>query len=266
MDIVAVRHSWPEPASDFEIKRPNGYEYYVFVHLYEPVDMVIDGEVTRTAPSACVFYDLSYPQLWKPRGCGITHDWMHIDGDMPSLMARYGLEFNKIYYPSSPRAVTELVREVEAEYFAEKPFYEEICEMKLRELMMKLSRCRGADSAETTLDAGTERRLRELREEIFSDLSARIDPDEMAKRLSVCKSKFYLLYRELFGISPTKDIINARMEKAKTLLLSGDHSVSQVATMVGYKNEFHFIRCFKAAVGVTPGRFGKSENREGDET
>lgn len=255
LKIEAVRHAWPERKSNFKIDRPNGMECYVFIHLWNPADMVIGGENVRTEPSACVIYDLTYPQMWKPLPGGIIHDWIHISGDLPSLLEDAELKFNTVYYPKSPAFITTITEELELEFFAQKKHSEVFCDIKLRELFYRISRRSDEHEPERTPSVETVTKLKALRNEIFSDLTVCPTVTEMARRLSVSESKFYVVYKEVFGISPTKDIINARIENAKIYLSSGQYSVEQTAELVGYKNPFHFIRQFKQVTGKTPGRF-----------
>lgn len=255
LSVKSVRHAWPEKNENFLIDRPHGHESYVFIHLWNPVDMFLAGESIRTEPSACVIFDKSYHQKWKPLKGGIVHDWIHIDGDLPSLLAKAGLEFNRIYYPKPSDFITALAGDLEMEFFAEKNYYRELCDMKLRELFFRISRCSGSDAFIKFPDADTADKLKHLRNEVFSDLANCPSVGEMARRLSVSESKFYVIYKEVFGISPMADIINARIENAKNYLSSGIYSVEQTAELVGYKNTFHFIRQFKQVTGKTPGKF-----------
>lgn len=258
MDLLqaqSVRHAWPEMNPDFSIERPNGCPFYVFIHLWNSVLMQLEGETIKTDPSACIVFDINHPQNWKPLEGGIIHDWIHIEGDLPALLASCGLEFNKIYYPKSGRFITMITEELEQEFFAGKLHGNELCDIKLRELFYKLARSCREDEPQIIPDEKTVSAMKTLRREIFSDLAHSPKGSEMARRLSVSESKFYLLYKEIFGITPAKDIINARIESAKIYLSSGQYSVEQTAFLVGYKSAFHFIRQFKQQTGITPGKF-----------
>ncbi len=253
----SVRHAWPETKPVFSIDRPSGCPFYVFIHLWNSVEIQLDGKAIKTEPSACIVFDINHPQIWRPVSGGIIHDWIHIEGDLPSLLASCGLEFNKIYYPKSGEFITSVTEELEQEFFAGRLHGGELCDIKLRELFYKLSRSCKEDVPQIVPDAETVSSMKALRREIFSDLSHCPTAAEMAKRLSVSESKFYLLYKEIFGITPAKDIINARIESAKKYLASGQYSVEQIAFLVGYKSAFHFIRQFKQQTGMTPGKFLK---------
>ena len=257
LKISAVRHAWPERKADFIIDKPERFGTYVFIHFWNPVDMILDGKQIRTEPSACMVFDPSYPQKWKPLPGGIIHDRIHIEGDLAALFKDAELEFNKIYYPKSSAFITAITEELEMEYFACKRHSEVLRDIKLRELFYRIARKSDANEPKRIPDADTAAKLKALRNEIFTDLSNCPTVSEMAKRLSVSESKFYVIYKEIFGISPTKDIINARIENAKIYLSSGIYSVDQTAELVGYNNTFHFIRQFKQLTGKTPGKFLK---------
>ncbi len=225
--------------------------------------MTLDGNSFRTEPSACIIFDKKYHQKWKPENGGIVHDWIHISGDLPALLSKLGIEFNKVYYPSSPNFITKLCEELEVEFFAKKQYGEELCCIGIEKLFYLMARSTEEnDALSVKIDTESEKKLRELRSELLGNLERPMSADEMARRLSVSQSKFYVMYKTMFGISPQKDIINARLEKAKVYLASGQYSVAETAFLLGYTNPFHFIRQFKQMEGVTPGEYSKTGKGE----
>ena len=78
----------------------------------------------------------------------------------------------------------------------------------------------------------------------------------MAKDLGISESKFYTVYKSIFNVTPNRDLITARIEKAKRLIESSNGiTVKNLARECGYLNEFHFIRIFKKTVGMTPKKY-----------
>ena len=69
------------------------------------------------------------------------------------------------------------------------------------------------------------------------------------------RSGFQHLYKKMFGVSVTGDVISGRLERAKRLLSSTDLTVSEIASRCGYSNEFNFMRQFKDRVGRTPTQY-----------
>lgn len=80
--------------------------------------------------------------------------------------------------------------------------------------------------------------------------------------LDYCEDLFginrYRLCREFsnaYGVPPLQLLTRQRIENAKKILLTSDHSVYEVSSMIGYENTNHFINQFKKYVGTTPGSF-----------
>lgn len=82
----------------------------------------------------------------------------------------------------------------------------------------------------------------------------RITLDSIAQQFYM--SKYYLchLFKDLTGFGLNEYIINLRILKARELLRQ-DLSVQQVGEIVGFSNNSHFIRTFKAMVGISPGQY-----------
>lgn len=76
-----------------------------------------------------------------------------------------------------------------------------------------------------------------------------------AKLLKISESYFQHLYSSLFHISFQKDLIQMRIDRAKTLLVNTNVTIDQIALLCGYGNEVHFYRQFKSLVGTTPSRY-----------
>ena len=70
-------------------------------------------------------------------------------------------------------------------------------------------------------------------------------------------SRFSAAYKNKFKISPVNDLINARIIKAKSLLIVGGFSISTVSEMVGFTSIYYFSKYFKAKEGVSPSEFIK---------
>lgn len=62
-------------------------------------------------------------------------------------------------------------------------------------------------------------------------------------------------FREKMGINLVAYIHKVRIEKAKELLLHSELSISNIAEMVGYNGDKHFLQKFKQMNGITPSQF-----------
>ena len=95
----------------------------------------------------------------------------------------------------------------------------------------------------------------EIRKEIYQKPFYEWNIENISKRIGFSRCYFQHLYKKFFKVSCITDVINARVDMAKRLLLSTNLSVSDIAEECGYKNTEHFIRQFKNQVGITPRKF-----------
>lgn len=79
--------------------------------------------------------------------------------------------------------------------------------------------------------------------------------EKMAALSGYSVSRFSELYRKLYDISPINDVIAHRISLAKVLLLSGQTSVSYVASACGFNTVNYFSKFFKASTGYAPSEY-----------
>lgn len=70
-------------------------------------------------------------------------------------------------------------------------------------------------------------------------------------------TKLKIIFKKAFGMSMYEYYQKNRMHKAKELLSSGKHSVSEVGTMIDYQNLSNFSKAFKKAFDFLPKDFNK---------
>ena len=255
--ITRARHAWPEKAG-FVIDRPKGLQEYTFLHFFESVEILVDGEVVTTPPGAVIFYSEDTPQWFRSPG-KLLHDWMHMTGPVTQLLLDAGMEPNRLYFPGNSRFITPILRQIELEVLTKQPDGEALLELKLRELLILLARSCAQQEEKT--DSNAEKQLRQVRSTVFSQLDRRWTVAEMAALAYLSPSRFHALYRAVFGISPMDDLIHARIDTAKNRLTDTEESVQNLAEGLGYRNVTHFCRQFKLLTGLTPSQFRASRGR-----
>lgn len=78
---------------------------------------------------------------------------------------------------------------------------------------------------------------------------------EMASRANLSRSRFGVVFREHFGLSPHQYFLRLRIEHAQELLRSTDLPMSEIAEYCGFADVHHFSKAFKRISYVTPGAF-----------
>lgn len=254
MEITRIRHLWPEPA-EFYLDRPTGAGEYIFLHFINAVEILYNGEIITTKPDSCIIYSPDEPE-WFCSHIPLVHNWMHLRGDVARELSRYGLSTNTIYCVGDGDFITDILRELETEYNSDKQFYDSLSDFKLHELFIKIARSTGSNSA-SGINPEIVQHFHALRNEVFSALEKNWSVPEMAQKVFLSEPYFYSLYKRIYGITPTQDIILARIDKAKRLLQK-DFKVSEVASMMGYTAEYHFINQFRKVEGISPGKYAAS--------
>lgn len=254
IELTSVRYAYPENHG-LHIDRKTGLQEYTFLHFYDTVQLEYQGRWIETAPHAVIVYDRLVPQHFKTDRM-LTHDWFHFRGDLSEILADSGLELNKLYYPARYDDISRCVLEIEEEFYGGRPGHDRMARLKTEELFILLGRAVHAE-AETAVDQKTIEKLRHLRGRVFSSLGENWSVIRMAEQISFSESRFYSIYKEVFGITPLADLIKARVNSAENMLLFGQKSVAEIASELGYQNTTHFIRQFKKFTGLSPALYRK---------
>lgn len=253
--IDSIRHSYPEKAG-FIIDRTTGHRCYTFLHFFNSVELLSNGALTVTEPHACMIYEPHEPQYFKSV-VPLVHDWIHFTNIDRCYFEEIGIPLNTVFYPKRHEFITRITWEIENEFNSQYQGKERMLESKFNELFIKLSRCIG-DNEVVSVNKELTEQLRELRQKTFSNLGKNHTVKDMARDINLSESRFFTVYKALFGISPIEDLIVARIESAKNSLVTGNVKIETLAYSLGYSNVTHFIRQFRKLVGVSPSSYRKN--------
>lgn len=233
------------------------WSYYNFFHFPTSIEMEIDGKRIRTEPNACIF---SKPKA--PRGFYFTEDttmnWIHAYPAIAPLLEKYEIPLNTVFYLRNTGFISDIFRKMKMELLQKEPNYEDIMDAYATEFLVTLSRAIHG-GAMPELNSADMTKLHRLRFRILAEAEKKWTVEQMAEMASLSPSRFHAVYKELFGIAPMQDVINAKMDLAKTiLLLESKPTLSEVAERLGYKSTQHFIAQFKSHTGMTPAAYRRN--------
>jgi AraC-like DNA-binding protein len=103
-----------------------------------------------------------------------------------------------------------------------------------------------------TLKRDTISRLHHAREILQRQVEQPPTLLELATQVGVSERTLRRGFQELFSTTVFGYVSDLRMTQAEQLLREQNHSVTEVATIVGYSNPSHFTTAFKRKFGVTP--------------
>ena len=252
MKIYKIKTAWPENAT-FHLERYVGNEC-IFIHFTTHAVVSENGVLRECPAGTCILYPSGSHQLLRSFPDGLIHDWMHISSETKAVFASYGLQSDTLYTLSDDRFVSEIMREAELETLNPRHDSDALCELLLRELFLRLSRGITEKCTET-IPPTVRDAFSDLRSRVHMEYEKDWTVESMASLIHLCPSRFYNLYKSIFGVSPKGDLLTVRLEHAKLFLSDNTRTVKEVSEAVGYTNVYHFIRSFKKYTGYTPGQY-----------
>jgi transcriptional regulator GlxA family with amidase domain len=76
--------------------------------------------------------------------------------------------------------------------------------------------------------------------------------DVVAGRVGVSRRQIERLFKRHLGVVPSKYYLEARLRRARALLLQTDLSIMEIAVACGFESPPHFSRCYRSQFGRTP--------------
>ncbi|MEG0765902.1 MAG: helix-turn-helix domain-containing protein [Pseudoflavonifractor sp.] len=137
--------------------------------------------------------------------------------------------------------------------------YEIVCQDILEVLLIRLIRrtdlaiAPAAPCPRSTKECGTVRRYMD------SHFKENITLDQLAALTHV--NKYYMVhaFSKEYGISPINYLITRRIEESRVLLCDTDHSLSQIAHMLGFSSPSYFSQSFRRLEGMSPMEYRKGK-------
>lgn len=105
--------------------------------------------------------------------------------------------------------------------------------------------------AATVCHPALERALQFMDENLDQPLTL----ERIAQTMYVSRFHFARMFRLVTGESPMQYLRRLRVERAKSMMVRGDLTLSEIAAEVGFCDQSHFTRIFRQATGTTPRRF-----------
>ena len=251
---------------DSVVDVPEGFGEWVFMLFTTGFRILTPSGLVDEGPGGIVINSPSFPQWHRGAGGPFHNYWVHFGGArVAALLERYGVEPDVVLRLASPFRCLPTLVSMQREFNFREPFWEEALEDLMHALLREVAR---------QLELGGRAELGEhdrFRLDAFTDLRVlvwnRVDHAwtvaELAREMGLSESRTSHLYRRYFGVSPIDDLIAARLERAKALLVAEPVPVSHVAERCGFSSVYYFSRLFRRRVGMTPTEY-RSGARRGD--
>lgn len=247
---VDVKHE-----REFIINRPHGANDILFLHFLAPIHIYQNGRMTYEKAGACIFYLPPHRQWYSGIEEGFNHNWFHMSGtDSVKLLGRYNLPRNKVFYPYRTDFIGPLISEIKLERSMSEPHSEKAIAILVEHLVLLLARHleTAEDARLTPRRAELLARFKKLRAALHNAPEKPWTVEMMARETMLSASRFAVLYKDFFGVSPVINLLQARLSKASWLLTNTTLAIKDVAFQSGFENIYYFSRIFHRQIGCAP--------------
>lgn len=102
------------------------------------------------------------------------------------------------------------------------------------------------------MQTGARRKIEMAVAYMLQHLDEPLEMSTVSRWTGISPSTFYYLFKRATGYTPNDFFIRARMRRACELLSDSDLNIKEVASLLGYQDQFYFSRLFKAVTGLAP--------------
>ncbi|HWI47408.1 MAG TPA: AraC family transcriptional regulator [Rummeliibacillus sp.] len=97
---------------------------------------------------------------------------------------------------------------------------------------------------------------------MHQNVNTKVTLTDLAEVVQLSSTYLSRIFKDTTGYSVIGYFNKIKMDKAKELMIEGNHKVKEVAQALGFTDEFYFSRIFKKMEGVSPSEFN-SKNVHG---
>lgn len=250
--IEIKRMSWGcSHDSHFFIDNPDGFEDYLMLFVKSKAFFVINGKKTITEPNTFIIFNRNSPQSYGAvDNENYSNAWLEFESDeLDSLLSESS--FDSPVYIGTSIDIEQYFRLLSDCYFNSNNSRTEgyLLKAMLSEIFAF------SKSSATVSETPHLRELLDLRQDVYNHPEKNWTVQLMAERLHVSKPYLQELYKTAFDVTCMADVINSRIEMAKTCLNGRSMSIDEISYRCGYKSPVHFSRQFKQVTGRSPSKW-----------
>ncbi len=157
-----------------------------------------------------------------------------------------------IFSPSHPSRYEQSFRKLLGQWNMKGDGYLNVCRMLIYGLVCDIQ----TEMSKNYISPKTKTLVSESVKYIYQNISDyTLTVAKISSRFEISPEYFRKIFRSVYGISPRRYIIEARMQKAVELLLSGEFTVSDISRICGYDSESYFSTEFKRFYGIPPSEY-----------
>jgi len=186
-------------------------------------------------------------------GGAIENDVIFFSGDaVKAILAEFSLPLNTAFRIDKHSIIAPYIEKINSERLFKRSGYELRISAIISEMLISLGRHyelvrNNSHPAFTSVN--------DARTYMLSNTGKKITLEHLASMTSYSASHFCALYKKFFGGSPIDDLLDARIEKAVSLLEHSPVPINEISEICGFSSVSYFSRKFKEKTGVSPSTY-----------
>ncbi len=254
MEVLSIGIGTNHSSGEFCTRRISTHytiSCFITPYRYEKNDEILKGnvgDVVINTPGNVVYHG-----DFSENGGGFVNDWMFVIGDeIGEIIKKYPVPLNTAVHTGNKFFLRAYMENINDEMIMKKSNYTDMIQSIITQMIIELNRVpdnRVADDKE---------RLAKARYAIIKNPERQHTVESLAKLCGYSSGRFSHLYRDIYGITPMQFVTSERVNMAKSLLLYGGLSVSDVAAACGFRNIYYFSKLFKEKTGCSPSQYKKA--------
>jgi AraC-like DNA-binding protein len=238
----------------FHLIRPYGLNEYLLLLFKSYGEIVVNFKKYDYEPN--MFIIMSPKTLHEINTLNnlLVHDYIIFTVDNDELFSK-SVALNKLRFHAQAENFSALIKILFQEYLYKSSKSKDLINHLFQTALLYSQTNRISRDAYSRHELQLKKKFDEIRNSFYSKKYFPKKLKEVADLLFLSESRFSHLYTQFYHISPAKDILNFQLQYAKELLELTDFTVSEISKRCGFSNETIFIRAFKRAFQISPGKW-----------
>ena len=166
-----------------------------------------------------------------------------------------------IHMTGEQEMVSACLRMMTREILEEQAGCAQICRNLLEVILLRLAR--REDFALSDAPPSSNRECGQVRRYIDNHFKENLTLDQLAGLVHVSKYHLSHAFQRSYGTSPISYLISRRIQESRFLLTETDHTLSQIARILGFSSLSYFSQSFRRLEGVSPMEYRRRHRRQG---
>jgi len=241
---------------NFRFCLENGSDDYLFVLFKSQCTVYTEKGYVEVLPGSFAVFDKNLRQEYFSKEHDFVHDFIRFNFDKSSEQIFLpNIKMHTIFQNKYWENISDIVKLTAVEFYSNYKHKDNSLNFLLKLLLTKM-----VEYSNNHIDSKSSKyygKLVKIRADIYSNPQNYKSVDDVADSVHLSKSYLQALYKKFFSISCIDDIINAKIEKSKSLLSNTNITISEISYLCGYANIEHFTRQFKKFTSFTPSKYRK---------